>query len=265
MILFKRVAESFRKIEDREWLLLGLETLGVLVGILLAFELQEWASRRSEVGKHREIMDRLFEESEQDVASLRELRDVLLAQSKTEVDFATQLGEGKCPPKPMWTAVGSVDMLPSLQLPRSVYGELMGSGGLSSVSDPRVRKAIAMFNSKLAWTEGQIDYFRRSRPEVVALSDSRVRLRYDARADEPEIAEYDRAALCGDAAFRNKMISAARNHHVFADYHDGVTSWAIHMCGILGASLDRRCEPAEGGSLKGEDVATLRRAVATMR
>lgn len=28
MILFKRVGESFRHIEDREWLLLFLETLG---------------------------------------------------------------------------------------------------------------------------------------------------------------------------------------------------------------------------------------------
>ena len=52
MILFKRVGDSFRHIEDREWLLLVLETLGVLVGILLAFELQEWArSEERRVGK----------------------------------------------------------------------------------------------------------------------------------------------------------------------------------------------------------------------
>ena len=99
MILFKRVGDSFRHIEDREWLLLVLETLGVLVGILLAFELQEWASNRAAAAKHDEMMDRLFEESEQDVGSLREIRDVLLAQSKAEVDFATQISAGKCTPK----------------------------------------------------------------------------------------------------------------------------------------------------------------------
>ena len=42
MILFRRVGEAFRHIEDREWLLLALETLGVLAGILIAFELQLW-------------------------------------------------------------------------------------------------------------------------------------------------------------------------------------------------------------------------------
>ena len=143
MILFKRVGESFRHIEDREWMLLFLETLGVLVGILLAFELQQWGERRAEAAKHQEIMERLFEESEQDIASLRELRDVLFDESRREVEFATQLSNGKCPPEPLWRAVGTVQMLPSLQLPRSVYGELMGSGGLSSINDARVRQAIA--------------------------------------------------------------------------------------------------------------------------
>jgi hypothetical protein len=264
MILFKRVGDSFRHIEDREWLLLVLETLGVLIGILLAFELQEWASNRAAAAKHQEMMDRLFEESEQDVGSLRDIRDVLVAQSKAEVDFATQLSAGKCPPKRMWTAVGTVQMLPSLDLPRSVYTELMGSGGLSSIPDPRVRKAIALFNSELAWSEGQIDYFRGLRPDPVPVSDPRVRLRYDRTADEPEIAEYDRAALCADPRFRNRMVSAARNHRVFAGYHEGVTLWAINMCGVLGESMGRRCEPAFGGPLKGEDVAMLEKAIAKM-
>ena len=264
MILFKRVGDSFRHIEDREWLLLVLETLGVLVGILLAFELQEWASNRAAAAKHDEMMDRLFEESEQDVGSLREIRDVLLAQSKAEVDFATQLSAGKCPPKDKWSAVGTVQMLPSLDVPRSVYTELMGSGGLSSIPDPRVRKTIALFNSELAWSEGQIDYFRGHRPDPVPTTDRRVRLRYDPGADEPEVAQYDRAALCADPAFRNEMVSSARNHRVFANYHDGVTQWAITMCGALGESIGRRCEPAFGGPLKGEDVATLKKAIARM-
>jgi hypothetical protein len=79
------------------------------------------------------------------------------------------------------------------------------------------------------------------------------------------VAQYDRAALCGDAAFRNRMVSAARNHKVFAGYHEGMTELAINMCGILGASLGRNCEPSDGGPLKGADVALLKKAVAKMR
>src|SRR5690242_11093228 len=97
MILFKRVGESFRHIEDREWVLLFLETLGVLVGILLAFELQEWGSRRSEAAKHREIMERLFEESQLDVIYLRGIRDFMRTAVKAESDFAERLSNGECP------------------------------------------------------------------------------------------------------------------------------------------------------------------------
>jgi hypothetical protein len=92
-----------------------------------------------------------------------------------------------------------------------------------------------------------------------------MRLRYDPRADEPEVDEYDQAALCTDPLFRNRMVSAARNHKVFANYHDGVTFFAISMCGTLGASLGRQCEPAFGGRLKGDDIVTLKRAIMKMR
>ena len=79
MILFSRVRGAFDKIEGREWALLTLETLGVIAGILIAFELNEWASRRAEAARHRQIMERLFEESQQDVASSREMRDIMLS------------------------------------------------------------------------------------------------------------------------------------------------------------------------------------------
>lgn len=265
MILFKRVGESFKRIEGREWALLFLETFGVVAGILMAFELNEWASRRSEAAKHREIMERLFEESEQDVASLREFRDKMLAMSKNEIEFSSDLSNGTCPPEQMWSAVTTIQMLPSFDLPQSVYQELMGAGGLSSISDARARDAIARFNSELAWAEGQNEYFRTIRPEGVSPADTRVHLRLDAKADDPEVADYDRADLCNDPFFRNRMIEATRNHMRVASYHDTVTAWAINMCGILGASVGRRCQPTDGGPLRGADAALLQKAMRKMR
>src|SRR4029078_5990253 len=112
MILFKRVGESIRHIEDRERLLLFLETLGVLVGILLAFELQEWARSRSDAARHRQLMERLFEESEMDVAVLRDVRDVLNGLLPGEKRFAVALAKGHCPPAHEWRAVETIGMLP---------------------------------------------------------------------------------------------------------------------------------------------------------
>lgn len=52
MILFRRIGQAVSHIEDREWVLLVLETLGVLAGILIAFELQQWGAQRDQAAKH---------------------------------------------------------------------------------------------------------------------------------------------------------------------------------------------------------------------
>ena len=265
MILFSRVRGAFDKIEGREWALLTLETLGVIAGILIAFELNEWASRRAEAARHRQIMERLFEESQQDVASSREMRDIMLSMSRNEIQFSSDLSNSKCPSESQWRAVTTIQMLPSFDVPRSVYQELMGAGGLSSIKDTRVREAITIFNTQLDWAQGQNEYFRQFRPEVVPPSDSRITIRLDMKADDPEVVTFDRAALCRDPAFRNRMVDATRNHLVVADYHDGVTAWAINMCGVLGASLGHRCEPAFGGKLTGKDAELLAKAERKIR
>jgi hypothetical protein len=264
MILFKRVGESFRHIEDREWVLLFLETLGVLVGILLAFELQEWAQRRSEAAKHRQLMDRLFEESQRDVATLRDDRDRMRAFGKAEEEFATALSNGRCPPEPSWRAVYTVNFYPAFEAPRTVYHELMGAGGLSSIEDPVTRKQIANFNSSLEWSESQNEYFRalNARRDIIPLEDKRIRLRLDPAADEPEVARYDRASLCADQGFRNRIIDATRDHLVAVSWHDGVTAFAIYMCATLGENVGRRCRPSFGGDLTGEDLRDLQKAIA---
>lgn len=121
MILFRRVGEAFRHIEDREWMLLALETLGVLAGILIAFELQTWGQRRSDSAKHHQLMERLFEETESDIASIRFMRDVMKPMVEREEAFATRIGRGECPPDEGFQSLTSLGMMPALTPPSSVY------------------------------------------------------------------------------------------------------------------------------------------------
>ena len=255
MILFKRVGESFRHIEDREWVLLALETLGVLAGILIAFELQEWASNRADDNRHRQIMERLFEESKQDVAAVRELRDRMRDTSRKEAEFAAAISRGGCPSADHWGAVNTTGMFPSFRAPRSVYQELMGAGGLSTIREPAVRDSIAQFNVALDWSQSQNEFFRSVATEVVSVDDPRLSLSFDAKGQES--ASYDRSALCRDHRFRNRMVSAARNHSVIAIMHESVTKRAIAMCGALARSLGHQCLPASGGPLSRQDAESL--------
>lgn len=267
MILFKRVNESFRHIEGREWALLFLETFGVIVGILLAFELQEWASRRNEAAKHRQLMERLFEESKLDVGILRDWRENLRDMISAEKKFATEISQGKCPAEADWEGVETLGMMPAIAAPTSVYEELKGAGGLSSVESLPVRVELANFHSQLEWVRGQIEYFRSNRVDVVETSDPRITTKVDFNREEPEYSTYERGALCADHGFRNRVAAATRAHVVYAGYFSAMTDYAISMCATLADSLGTSCAPDKeiGGPLTGPDAEVAAKTLAAWR
>ena len=264
MILFRRTGEAFRKIEDREWLLLALETLGVLAGILIAFELQLWGQRRSEAARHHQLMERLFEETESDVASIRYMRNVLGPNVKLEQAFAARIGRGECPPDADFQSVVTLGMLPALTPPNSAYQELMGAGGLSSIDREDVRTALARFHEEVEFSQKQIDYFRMVKRDAVQDSDKRTQIRFDPTADEPEIVTFDRPALCQDQGFRNLVASQTRQHTVFLRFIQNPLEEAINLCVRLGDSLGRKCTPPYGGPLTGDDAKIAATAASKM-
>jgi hypothetical protein len=264
MILFRRFGEAFRGIEAREWALLTLETIGVVAGILIAFELNEWAARRNEAATHRQLMERLFEETQLDVVVLRGWREAVRSIVGPEKSFAVALAKGECPSLTSWDAVTTVNMMPAVTAPTSVYQELTGAGGLSSVDREDVRKALARFHGSLDWTQRQVDYFRAARVTPLEPSDKRVRVVFDPTRDEPEVWTFSRAALCADQSFRNRMAAATRAHAVYANYWTDLADDAIAMCASLGESLGKACVPQDG-ALKGDDAKLAAKLVAKMR
>jgi hypothetical protein len=266
MILFRRVGEAFRHIEDREWILLALETLGVLAGILIAFELQEWGQRRSEAARHRQLMERLFEETENDVASIRVMRNVLKPMVEREELFATRIGNGECPATADFQAMTTLGMMPALTMPTSVYQELMGAGGLSSIERDDVRNHLAKLHEDLEWSQKQIDYFRTFAISMdpVPESDRRVTVRFDSSADDPLKSAFNGPALCSDPVFKNKLAAATRQHRVLLHYFQDPLEDAISVCVRLGDSLGHTCTPPTDGPLTGEDAQIAAKARANM-
>lgn len=210
-------------------------------------------------------MERLFEESENDVAVIRDMRDTLRPMVQREQAFAVQLANGRCPPDNDFQAITTLSMMPALTPPNSVYQELMGAGGLSSIERKDVREHVARFHYDVDWVQKQIDYFRSGAVDPLPVSDPRVRTHFDPAADEPEISVYDGKTLCGDQGFKNKVAVATRSHTVFLSYFEDPLDDAISMCVRMADSLGHQCLPTFGGALKGDDARYAAKAVANMR
>lgn len=265
MLLFRRVGGAFRGIEAREWALLTLETIGVVAGILIAFELNEWAASRNEAKRHDRLMERLFEEAENDVVYLRDMRNLLVGFRERESAFAISLSRDQCPSEKQFQALLGINRYPAMIVPTNVYQELMGAGGLSSIERRDVRDSIALFHTNLNWNQKQVEFFRDGRVEPISDDDDRTRIRFDPSSDEPEVVSFDRSALCKDRVFKNKVATATRNHRVFISYFEEALKDAINMCVIIGDSIGKTCEPRFGGPLTGEDAKFAAETLANIR
>lgn len=265
MFLLKRMGSAYRGIKPHDWALLSLETVCLVAGILIAFELNEWAAARNDARKHALLMERLFEETENDVSFIRATRDLLRDSLAEEKAFAATLSGRVCPSEKQFQALNTVSRYPALSAPTSVYQELMGAGGLSSIDRLDVRDALTLFHTNLAWTKGQVDFFRAGRVVPVDDDDPRRQSQFNPAKEEPAIVTFNRQALCDDPTFHNKVVSATRNHVVFVSYFEEILKDAIGMCVKLGDSLGKPCKPRFGGPLAGEDAEFAAQTLAETR
>lgn len=240
MLFARRVRDAFASIRGADWILLSLETASVVTGILIAFSLNEWGASRKEAKVHRQLMERVLEESAFDVFTLADLADSLGEMTRKETAFEVAVEAGHCPAPSEWVSVGTHGLYPAVIAPTSVYQELMSAGGLSAVENRFVRIALAEFHATLDWTHRQVKYFRAARIDVVDDSDPRISIRYDPDKVE-SIETYDTHALCADRKFRNRLAAATRTHVVFASYYQQLKERALRMCAAIGEDLGKPC------------------------
>ena len=254
MVFFHHFISALREIGRREWLLLGLEFVTVLAGIVIAFQLNEWAASRKERAHERQIIERLFDDARLNVSLFRLNRDEAKKQMDKEERFAVQLTSGQCPPQAEWWSAITPNFYPSIAVQTSVYEELMGSGGLSSIEDEKARNAVSDFHATLKWANTQNEAHRLNKVTPLQLRDPRVTVIYDPKADEPLKITVDREPLCADKTFRNGLADAVRDHKAVYNYRRDLTVYAIEMCSALGHMLQKPCVPTRGGPLTGADA-----------
>jgi hypothetical protein len=210
-MIVKRVTEALRR---QDWVAVAIEFVLVVAGVLLAFQISEWATEREGRVERAAATERLLAEAEQTVAYFRagvESQQALIG----DLDYA--LGNVQ---RGTWRSADKARMTRGLQRvinaaspapPSSVYDDLVASGEFGRIGDTRLRTSIANYRATLAFNQRYIDYFRQRMPQfenyeplryVFAPSKNRrVRLQvdYPKLAADPELQEA--LALAADGQF----------------------------------------------------------------
>jgi hypothetical protein len=238
-MILKRMTASLKR---QDWTMVAIEFALVVVGVLLGFQINDWANRRAEAAASREAMERLLDEAEHDVAYLTlavRNAEAIVADLHVATD---RLARGT------WTVPDAERMqrglargryMVSLAPPLSVYDDVVASGALNRFDDPAVRQSISEFQSTLSFEERARLRFERS-PEEYERNPA-----FDYRSDpagrKAATITVDFPALASDRAGRMAIARAAENHRILLRLRKRALKDSQEMCLALAAALERRC------------------------
>ena len=161
-----RVREAFAR---HDWVSIGIEMIVVALGVLLAFRIEQWGQHRNRNVEEQQFLERLYRESARSVSELR----IVYAEHQTRV---IQLGtaiRSKDQPDVLRQLAGregygcwALGMLPAAYNSTTAE-ELLASGRLSLISDPKLRSQLRELASAQAEDAVQLAYRR----ELTQLND----------------------------------------------------------------------------------------------
>lgn len=143
-MILNRLAEALR---EQNWLSVAIEILVVVVGIVLALQVDNWNETRKERNLEQGYLLRLAADIQGDIAGFKELRQIF--QEKFE--FIEQIKAAELPvqieddPK-AWARRLRYSLFVSLPTVRSAtFDELAGSGRLAIIEDLQLRSELANY------------------------------------------------------------------------------------------------------------------------
>lgn len=159
--MMKRAAEALKR---QDWAAIIIEFLLVVIGVLLAFQISEWAAGREDRRVRAESVERLLHESEQDVARLRDImtpsKTLLLPNMKIAAANLTNPNPTPKIAEIMRDSILGSAVLPKPDAPDTVYRELVASGRFGEIGDVRMRDAVSDYASALSYLNQAVDYAR---------------------------------------------------------------------------------------------------------
>jgi hypothetical protein len=184
----------------RDWLGIASDLVVVTAGVLIAFQINQWADRQKQVRDEQEFLERLYGENREAITQLdsvvqghRNAMEEIGAAVRAK-DNPTLLAEYSKLPR--FGCLGAV--LPSVGLSDTAFQEIVASGKLNIVSDPKLRSVLRKLVANQASAAAELDYGRQLVAQNVSALDSYERYEITANPKQRPPCNMDWAALVRD-------------------------------------------------------------------
>ncbi|MEE2525935.1 hypothetical protein V0U79_06120 [Hyphobacterium sp. HN65] len=246
-MILSRLAHAVR---EQNWFAVILEFVIVISGVVIGFQVTELASAAHQRAEEQRALARLRLESEAVVAFWAEdvRSNMVRDQERLALLYALETGEIEPGTEGLvYSGVERLYFYAAITPPRTVFDELLASGGMSRISNSDAQAAVSEYADTLTFITGQLTQFRSSTNRGQERLQGRLTSRFDPSRSTLRRYEFDIPTLATDREFVSAVVDASRNQRVFLFFRIGALNDAIAMCEALSAAEGVPCGTAEAG------------------
>lgn len=183
------------------------EIVLVVLGILIALQVDNWNSERLDEIRSRKYLEKLHGEIQSMISVYNDQK--IFAQTGYEealkaLTFVESCGENKaCEASFVKTMVTHQTLMKYREI-RNTYDEMIAAGAFSAIPDKELIGSIFMAFNVLTGGQSQIDYFRDEVGRASAIINTHVSFSYNANRELT--VGYDVGSLCHNIPFRNALV-----------------------------------------------------------
>lgn len=222
------------------------EVLLLVVGILIALQVNDWNDSRHQRIRERQALERLHDEAVRGVGYLSGIVESFDRYGAAQETALAALSNGdweRVDPELMREGLVTLSFFPTLSPPRSAYDDLISSGVFGELTDTEVRTAVAAYHASLQHAMGQLEYVRIYNER---LSDARIqsggyRRVYDPASGRRLGHELDLSLLAADRAFMDASLSALNSQRMMQEIRRDALERSREMCESLGRAVGKPC------------------------
>lgn len=226
------------------------EIVLVVIGILIALQVNEWNEQRKMKLEEKKALMRLHNESELIVNYIkRRLEDRQLLIEKIEITARAlqQKSLKNTSEIDFGMGVFSTGFYQAVSPPRSTFDELKSTGKLQLITSEEIQNSISDFYVNLDYINVQLIYFRNQFTDPISAAPEDYYYTYNPDFEFKIDWNYNFDNLANNRIFVSKLVKALRDQIVFQKYYsEQLFPTAKEMCRQLSHELNVECHSIIG-------------------
>lgn len=235
-----RLARLRAAVARRDWAGIAIELLVVTLGVLLAFQIDQWGQDRRQAREERQLLIRIWTENQQ---GLRELDQLIAIHERGVAQIGAALRAANAPHQ-LKAFAGTegfgcvVGTMPAAAYNDTAFQEMVNSGRLNLISDPDLRAKVRELSAAQAAGSAVL---ANNRQWVQTLSPIMNRYYKFTLGREPDTrCSIDWPAMMANREAANAAARAYRLHQLMLQVRSGTRAATLAVQADLACRLGKR-------------------------